>query len=231
MNCLIVDDNKMSRAVLSHQIADIDFLTLVGECENVMQATSILNTEKIDLMFLDIQMPKISGIDFLRNVANLPMVILISSRPEYALEAFEYNVVDYIIKPLKADRFLKAIMKAKEVYDKKSNPTSTEKEKEYFFFREKGVASKLKFADIHYIQANGDYITIFTDAKNYTIHSTMNSIEKELPNDKFLRVHRSYIIALDKIETVEDNTAYINKKNIPIGDKQKSSLMERINLL
>ncbi len=229
MNCLIVDDNKMARTVLSHQIEDISFLNLVGECENVMQATSVLNSEKIDILFLDIEMPKISGIDFLRNVSNLPMVVLISSRPEYALEAFEYNVIDYIIKPLKADRFLKAIMKAKEIYDKKNNLSTAEKE--YFFFREKGVASKLKFEDIYYIQANGDYITIFTNAKNYTIHSTMNSIEKELPTDKFLRVHRSYIIALDKIETVEDNTAYINKKNIPIGDKQKSSLMERINLL
>lgn len=229
MNCLIVDDNKMARTVLSHQIEDIAFLNLVGECENVMQATSVLNSEKIDILFLDIEMPKISGIDFLRNVSNLPMVVLISSRPEYALEAFEYNVIDYIIKPLKADRFLKAIMKAKEIYDKKNNLSTAEKE--YFFFREKGVASKLKFEDIYYIQANGDYITIFTNAKNYTLHSTMNSIEKELPTDKFLRVHRSYIIALDKIETVEDNTAYINKKNIPIGDKQKSSLMERINLL
>lgn len=219
----------MARTVLSHQIEDIAFLNLVGECENVMQATSVLNSEKIDILFLDIEMPKISGIDFLRNVSNLPMVVLISSRPEYALEAFEYNVIDYIIKPLKADRFLKAIMKAKEIYDKKNNLSTAEKE--YFFFREKGVASKLKFEDIYYIQANGDYITIFTNAKNYTIHSTMNSIEKELPTDKFLRVHRSYIIALDKIETVEDNTAYINKKNIPIGDKQKSSLMERINLL
>lgn len=219
----------MARTVLSHQIEDISFLNLVGECENVMQATSVLNSEKIDILFLDIEMPKISGIDFLRNVSNLPMVVLISSRPEYALEAFEYNVIDYIIKPLKADRFLKAIMKAKEIYDKKNNLSTAEKE--YFFFREKGVASKLKFEDIYYIQANGDYITIFTNAKNYTIHSTMNSIEKELPTDKFLRVHRSYIIALDKIETVEDNTAYINKKNIPIGDKQKSSLMERINLL
>ncbi len=229
MNCLIVDDNKMARTVLSHQIEDINFLKLVGECEDVMQATSILNAEKIDLLFLDIQMPKMSGMDFLRNVPNLPMVILISSRPEYALEAFEFNVIDYIIKPLKADRFLKAIMKAKDVYDNNTNQLPLEKE--YFFFREKGVASKLKFEDIQYIQANGDYITIYSESQNYTIHSTMNAIEKELPSSKFLRVHRSYIIALDKIETVEDNSAYINKKNIPIGDKQKSSLMERINLL
>ena len=154
MNCLIVDDNKMARTVLKHQVEEIDFLNLVGECENVMQATNIMNHEKIDLLLLDVQMPKISGIDFLKSVTKRPLVILITSRPEFAIEAFEYNVVDYILKPVKEDRFIKAIMRVKEVFD--SNSKEVKSDKEYFFFREKGVATKLKISDILYIQAMGD---------------------------------------------------------------------------
>lgn len=229
MNCLIVDDNKMARAVLRQQVQGIEFLNLVGECENVMQATSMMDKVKIDLLFLDIEMPEISGIEFLKSVTNRPLVILITSRDDMAIEAFEYNVVDYLLKPVKGDRFIKAIMRAKEMFGVKNKETKPEKE--YFFFREKGVASKLKISDILYVQAMGDYISIHTREKKYTIHFTLNAMEKELPQDKFLRIHRSFIVALDKIETVEDGTAYIFRNNIPVGDKHRSSLMSRLNLL
>lgn len=229
MNCLIVDDNKMARTVLKHQIEDIDCLNLVAECENVLQATNILDKEKIDLILLDIEMPKTSGIDFLKNVSKRPLIILITSKPEFALEAFEYNVVDYIVKPVKEDRFIKAIMRVKEIYE--SNTKTIKSDKEFFFFREKGVASKLNIQDILYIQAMGDYITIHTANKKHTIHYTLNGIEKELPGDRFMRVHRSYIVSLDKIDSVEDGSAYVFQTNIPIGDSHRSSLMKRLNLL
>ena len=229
MNCLIVDDNKMARSVLRHQINEVDFLNLVAECEDVMQATDILNKEKIDLMLLDVQMPEISGIDFLKNTPQRPHVILITSRPEYAIEAFEYNVVDYILKPVMEDRLMKALLRVKEIYERSSKTFN--QEKEYFFFREKGVISKLMISDILYIQALGDYITIQTHDKKHVIHYTLTAIEKELPAEKFLRVHRSYIAALNKIETLESGTAYIQQYNIPVSDKQYSTLMTRLNLL
>lgn len=229
MNCVIVDDNKMARTVLKHQVGNISFLNLVAECENVMQVTNILSKEKIDLLLLDVQMPEISGIDFLKSVAKRPLVILISSRPEYAIEAFEHNVVDYLLKPVKEDRFIKAALRVKEIYD--SNSKTIKSDKEYFFFREKGFSSKLLIRDILYVQAMGDYVTIHTPEKKHTIHYTLNAMEKELTSEKFMRVHRSYIVALDKIDTVEGGTAYIFQNNIPIGDIHRSGLMKRLNLL
>jgi DNA-binding LytR/AlgR family response regulator len=229
MKCIVVEDNKLARAVIRHQIKGIEFINLVAECENASQAKEILDKEKVDLLLLDINLPDISGIDLLKMLSARPLVILITARTEYAVEAFEHNVVDYILKPVKEDRFLKAIYRAKEIFD--SNVRTLKSDKEYFFFREKGVASKLKISDILFIQAMGDYVTINTSENKYTVHYTLSAIEKELPSDKFMRVHRSYIVALDKIDTVEDGTIYIYQTNIPVSDKQRSNLMTRLNLL
>ena len=219
----------MARTVLKHFVRDIGFLNLVGECENVMQATSFISKEKIDLLLLDVEMPKMSGIEFLKSLKNHPLAILITANSNYAVEAFECNVVDFLVKPVKEERFLKAIFRAKEIFD--SNTKPLEHDKEYFFIREKGVSIKLLISDILYIQALGDYITIHTPDKKSTIHYTLSAIEKELPGSKFLRVHRSYLLALDKVDKVEEGTAFINKHPIPIGDAQRSNLMKRLNLL
>lgn len=229
MNCLIVDDNKIARAVLKHLVSGLNFLTLAGDCEDVMQATNIMNGQSIDLLLLDIELPKISGLDFLRTMPKHPLVILITGKPEYAVAAFEYNVVDFLLKPLKEERFLKAIYRAKEIFD--SNTKMLEVNKEYFFIREKGISSKLIIADILYIQALGDYVNIFTVLKKYTIHYTLSAIEKELPVSRFMRVHRSYLIALDKIDTVEEGTAFVYQTPIPVGDNQRAELMKRLNQL
>jgi two-component system, LytTR family, response regulator len=229
MKCLIVDDSKMARTVLKHQIKNIDFLDLVGECEDALEATNFMNKEKIDLLLLDVQMPKISGLEFLKSIPNRPLVILITSRPEFAVEAFEFNVVDYILKPVKEERFIKAVLRVKEIHDSLSGTIKADKE--YFFFKEKGVASKLKISDILYIQAMGDYINIHTMDKKYTIHYTLSAIAKELSPDKFMRIHRSYIVALDRIDTVEDGTTYICQSHIPVSDMHRSTLMGRLNLL
>ena len=229
MNCLIVDDNKIARTVLKHLVNNLSFLNLVGDCEDVMQATKVMSREHIDLLLLDVEMPKISGIEFLKTVPNHPLVILITAKPEYAVLAFEHNVVDFLVKPVKEDRFLKAVYRAKEIFD--SNTKMLEMHKEYFFIREKGISSKLVISDILYIQALGDYVTIHTALKKYTIHYTLSAIEKELPLSKFMRVHRSYVIALDKIDTVEEGTAFVYQTPIPVGDNQRAELMRRLNLL
>ncbi len=219
----------MARTVLKHFVKEIEFLNVAGECENVIQASNIMSKEKIDLLLLDVEMPKMSGIDFLKSLTVHPLTILITANPNYAVEAFECNVVDFLVKPVKEERFLKAIFRAKEIFD--SNAKPLEHDKEYFFIREKGVSTKLLIADILFIQALGDYITIHTKDKKSTIHYTLSAIEKELPASKFLRVHRSYLLALDKVDKVEDNTAFVNKQPIAIGDTQRSELMKRLNLL
>ena len=229
MNCIIIDDNKMARTVLKHFVREIEFLNFVGECENVLQATTLLSKEKVDLLLLDVEMPRISGIDFLKSLTDHPLAILITANSNYAVEAFECNVVDFIVKPVKEERFLKSIFRAKEIFDSNTKPLGHDKE--YFFIREKGISTKLLITEILYIQALGDYITIHTAHRKSTIHYTLSAIEKELPASKFLRVHRSYLISLDKVDKVEEGTAYINQQPIPIGDTQRSDLMKRLNLL
>ena len=229
MHCLVIDDNKMARTALKHLISGVDFLSLAGDCENIAKASEIINQQKVDLLLLDVEMPKTTGLEFLKNSNSHPLVILITAKPEYAVEAFEYNVIDFIVKPVREDRFLKAVHRAKEVFE--SNTKLFEVNKEFFFIREKGVASKLIINDILYIQALGDYVTIYTAQKRYTIHYTLSAIEKELSSLKFMRIHRSYIVALNKIEKVEEGTAYIYTNPVPIGDTQRSELMRRLNLL
>lgn len=229
MNCLIVDDNKIARTVLKHLVKQLDFIHLAGECANSVEATNEINRQKIDLLLLDVEMPDISGLEFLRNMPDHPLVILITAKPEYAVEAFEYNVVDFLVKPIKEERFLKAITRAKEIHESKTN--QLEVNKEFFFIREKGVSSKLLVNDILYIQALGDYVSIYTNAKKHTIHYTLSAIEKELPASRFMRVHRSYLVALDKIDTLEEGTAFIFQTPIPVGDSQRSALSKRLNLL
>lgn len=229
MNCLIVDDNKIARTALRQMVSGLDFLSLKGECENVMEATSLMSRESIDLILLDVEMPKISGFDFLRTTNDHPLVILVTSRADYAVDAFDFNIVDFLLKPVKEARFLKAIIRAREIFDSKNS--ELEEHTEYFFIREKGVSSKLLLNDILYIQALGDYVNIHTASKKYTIHYSISAMEKKLPASKFLRVHRSYILALDKVDSVEEGTAFVFQHAVPVGDSLRASLMKRLNQL
>ncbi|MGZ3883029.1 MAG: LytR/AlgR family response regulator transcription factor [Bacteroidia bacterium] len=229
MNCLIVDDNQIARVVLKQMVSGLDFLELVGECQNVTEATNLMNKQQVDLLLLDVEMPKVSGIDFLKTVPEHPLVILITAKPDYAVEAFEYNIVDFLLKPVREDRFLKAIYRARDAFESRNK--TVEADKDYFFIREKGVSSKLVIADILYIQALGDYVNIHTTSKKYTIHYSISAIEKKLPASKFMRVHRSYILALDKVDTVEEGTAFVYQTAVPVGDSQRSELMKRLNIL
>ncbi len=219
----------MARAALRHQVQDVGFLKLVAECVGVVEASQVLVREKIDLIFLDVQMPEISGLEFLKNTPDRPLIILVTSRPDFAAEAYEYNVVDYLLKPVRKDRLLKAVTRAYEMHA--SQEKTIIPEKEYFFIREKGVSTKLTIKDILYIQAMGDYLAIYTIENKHVVHHTMVALENHLPPSGFMRVHRSYIVALDKIDTVEDGTVYVNQTPIPVSDAQRSGLMKRLNLL
>lgn len=232
MNCIIVDDNKMARTATRQLVAEVDFLHLIKECSSPIEAFNFLKTEKVDLIFLDIEMPEMTGIELIKNLKQHPLIILISAKKEYAVDAFELNVADYIVKPVNISRFLMAVSKAKELFDSKDYKLETnEEEKDYIFVRSDSVLTKIKINEIIYIQAMGDYVNIFTTDKRYTVHITLKGMEEKLSHYLFYRLHRSYLIAINHIDNVEENTAYIGKHPIPIGEQYKKELLKKINLI
>jgi DNA-binding LytR/AlgR family response regulator len=233
MKCIIVDDNKMARTAIRLMIEQVDFLELKHECSNPIEAFNLLKTEDIDLVFLDVEMPGMSGVELIKNLEKRPIVILITGKKDYAIEAFELNVADYIIKPVSLPRFTMAVARAKELFDKNSAKAQAppKKDKEYIFARSNNILAKIKIDDIKYIQALGDYVNIFTDDKRYTVHITLKGIEEKLPHDKFYRLHRSYITSLNHIDNIEESTAYIGKHPLPIGEQFKKELLKRLNLI
>jgi two-component system, LytTR family, response regulator len=232
MKCIIVDDNKMARTAIKLMIDQVGFLNLKHECSDPLEAFNILKTEDIDLLFLDVEMPGMTGVELLRNLEKRPIVVLITAKKDYAIEAFELNVADYIVKPVSLARFTKAVSRAKELYDRKENKQQViRNEKDYIFARSNNVLAKIKIDDIKYIQALGDYVNIFTDNKRYTVHITLKGIEEKLPNDKFYRLHRSYITSLNHIDNIEESTAYIGKHPLPIGEQFKKDLLKKLNLI
>lgn len=232
MNCIIVDDNKMARAATRQLVAQVDFLTMKQECSSPIEAFNYLKKEAVDLIFLDIEMPEMSGIELIKNLEQRPIIILITAKKEYALEAFELNVADYIVKPVNLSRFMIAVSRAKELFDLRDQKVEmNEKDKDFIFVRSNSVLSKVNIKNIQYIQALGDYVNIFTKEARYTVHISLKAFEDKMPKDKFYRLHRSYLIAIDHIDNIEENTAYIEKHPIPIGEQFKKDLLKKLNLL
>jgi DNA-binding LytR/AlgR family response regulator len=231
MNCVIIDDSKMARTALKLLISQVDFLDLKKECDSPVEGFNYLKSEPVDLVFLDVEMPGMTGMELLKNLHDPPIVILVTSKKDYAVEAFELHVADYLIKPVTLSRFLVAVDRAKELYDKRGSKIEIDdKEKGYIFVRSNSVLSRIKLTDILYIQALGDYVNIYTSGKRYMVHSTLKAMEEKLPPDKFFRLHRSYLIALDHIDTIEEGTAYVEKHAIPIGEQYKRELLSKLNL-
>jgi two-component system LytT family response regulator len=230
MNCIIIDDDEMSRNAMQHLVSQVPFLNVSGVCSNAKEALSTLNTAQVDLMLLDVEMPDISGLDLIKSLKKHPLTILATSKKEYAIEAFECNVIDYLVKPVSLDRFLKAIFKAKEIFDS-SQQTLESLDKDFVFIKANGVLIKIDIKEILWLEALGDYVTIHTSEKKYTIHSTMKAIEKKLSPNLFIRVHRSFMVSLNKIASIDDNVIVINKQLIPVGAIYKDALSKKLNLL
>jgi len=240
MNCIIIDDEETARMIIQQLCSQVDELTLIKEFPNAIQAIKFLNTENVDLIFLDIHMPDFTGFDFIQTLKNPPKIILTTSDKNFALEAFEYDcIVDYLVKPVTLPRFLKAIQKAENSSPSASATTTkvttditttSSKEKELYINIDRRLI-KINFSTINLIEAKGDYILIKTEKQNYTVHSTLKKIEEKLPNDLFLKVHRSYIINFKKIIDIEDNSVLIEKDVIPVSRSNRPELMKRLNLL
>jgi len=232
MNCLIVDDEEMSRNMVRHFVEQTEFLNLVGVCENAIDASNIINKEKIDVIFLDIEMPQMSGYELLDTfVDNPPQVILVTAKKDHAVEAFNYDVTDYLVKPLTYGRFLKAITRAQERVNFKQVASETGRKHEELYVRSESRIVRVKYDDIMYVEALADYIMIFTADNKYIVHSTMKGFQSRLPQDQFVRLHRSYILNINKIEAIENLFVLVNKKHIPIGASYKEAFINRLNLL
>ena len=232
MNCIVIDDDALSRRVIEEFITRTDFLDLKYSFQNAVEAVGVFDqqAEDVDLIFLDIEMPEMDGIDFLNTLKNLPQVIIVSSKEKYAIEAFDYDVTDYLLKPITYGRFYKAALKAKNIHESR-----TQQEIDEIFIKKNSALVRLKYDDILWIEALENYVIINSHNAKFTIHFTMKSIESQLPINKFKRVHRSYIVNVRKIDKIEDNTIFIKNdegiKGIPIGKAYKERFMKDINLM
>lgn len=228
MKVIIIDDDVTSRLVLRKLCSKIDDIEIIGEYENPLEAMPILDENRADLIFLDIHKPELSGIDFLKISKSLPYTILTTSDPNFALEAYEYNVTDYLLKPIDTLRFLKAIEKVKSL----TASLDTEKSgTEEIYINVDRRLVRLMIDEINIVEAKGDYVMIRTAEKNYIVHSTMKNIEKKLPSHTFIKVHRSYIINKDRIVDIKDNSVLINKDVVPISRSNKEALMKSLNMI
>ena len=243
MNCIIIDDEETARMIIQQLCTQTEDLKVIEDFPNAIQAIKFLNQNDVDLIFLDIHMPDFTGFDFIQTLKNPPKIILTTSDKNFALEAFEYDcIVDYMVKPITLPRFLKAIQKANAVKETETvtkiepgsisdTVSNTSKSDNDLYINIDRRLIKLDIPSIYLIEAKGDYITVKTDKQNYTVHSTMKKIEEKLPEDTFLKVHRSYIINTKRIIDIEDNSVLIAKDVVPVSRSNRPELMKRLNLL
>ena len=235
INVLIVDDEPLAQDVLETYVEKLPELNLVGKCNNALEANEMLKKDKIDLILLDIQMPQLTGIDFLKTLTNPPKVIFTTAYPNYALEGFELNAVDYLLKPISLERFIKAINKVLELTGNNSNSNSSgsDNNQEYTFVKADKKLVKVNFNDIIYIEGLKDYVIIRMDESRVITLQTMKSLESKLPNQTFRRIHRSYIINLNKINAIVGNMVEVMEKgqakHIPIGKNYREELLNIVN--
>lgn len=231
MNAIIVDDNKIARTTMKQLVSQVKDMKLVGECENAMDAYNLLQEQPVDLIFLDIEMPGMTGLELTKNLGNKrPLIIFTTSKKDYAAEAFELNVADYIVKPVTNSRFIQAVNKAREILQSNTEEVKL-KEDEFIFVRDSNIVRRLKLDDILFAEAMGDYVKLFTVQKFFAIHTTLKAVEERLPASKFVRVHRSYIVSLTKIDSIQDGALLIAGKPVPVADAYRAALNKRLNIL
>ncbi len=228
LRSIIVDDDELSRNVIRLLIEQDRRLTLEGTFESAIPAAEFLQSNAVDIIFLDVRMPKISGMDFLKIIGSRYEVILITSEEKYAVEAFERNVRDYLVKPVDKERFIRAIDKViSHVQLKNRVPLSEDS----IFIRSKQKLVKIKFDNISHIEAIGDYVAIHEKEGRHIIHSTMKKLLSKLPADRFIRIHRSFIVNLDKILKIGETVELPENHTLPVGASYRETLLKRVNLL
>jgi DNA-binding LytR/AlgR family response regulator len=229
LKCIIVDDEPVARKLLQEYIEDISFLEIAGEADNPLKAQVILAREPVDLIFLDINMPKLSGIEFLRSGSNLPMVILTTAYAEHALDGFSLDVLDYLVKPFSFDRFLKACNKAKDYHDlKRQAGKNSVIVENYFFVKYNGRIEKVLYDDLLFVEAALNYVILHTNHNKMIVYLTIKGIIEDLPADSFIKVHKSFIVNTHKIRSIEGNIIHISNSEIPISQNYHEEVMKMI---
>jgi two-component system LytT family response regulator len=231
LRCIAVDDEPLALDLLEDNIKQVPYLQLVAKCRNAMEALEVLQKDPVDLIFLDIQMPGLTGLQFIQTLAIKPMVILITAYDQYALDGFNLDVVDYLVKPVAFDRFLKACNKAWEFYKLKNQPehVNENEEQEYFFVNAEYSLVKVVVDDIIMIEGLKDYIKIhLTNNKPLVIRMSMKSIEEKLSPKKFLRIHKSYIAAIPKITSIRKGSVFLGSLEVPVSDNYKDQLLSMV---
>jgi DNA-binding LytR/AlgR family response regulator len=226
IKCLIVDDEPLAQEVIENYIARIPNLEVVKKCSDAIQAFEVMKKEKIDLIFLDIQMPVIDGLGFLKSVKNIPSVIITTAFPQHAVESYDFDVTDYLLKPISFERFLKAVNK---ILDKRNNTSNAAEQKtDFTFLKVDGKLVKVNFSEIMYVEGMKDYLKVFLKDKFYVVHQTMKRFEESLPHQQFVRVHKSYIVSLPAVKTIIGNYIEVNDQHIPIGANYKEELIQLV---
>lgn len=232
IKALIIDDEPLAHEVIKQYAQKLPDLSIVGTCNEAICASKFLNENTVDLIFLDINMPKLSGISFLRNLQNPPIVIFTTAYSEYALEGYELNAIDYLKKPFSFERFYKAYNKAEELLRLKQNANNHTKEdinSGFLFIKSNKKSVKVKFSEILYIEGLGDYIKIHLQNQKLVTNLSMKKIFSLLPSQRFYRIHKSYIISLDNIESLEGNMVNIQGNKLPVGNSYRQEFIQFIN--
>ena len=227
INCLIVDDEPIARKGMLEYIEQVEFLNAVAVCKNAIEASSALQKSHIDLVFLDIQMPKITGIDFLKNLPNPPLVIFTTAFPEYAIEGYELNVLDYLLKPISFERFFKAVAKAQASLNLRSKQEISQTGA-YFFIKSNQKIEKILIEDILYIEALSNYVILHTKTKKHIVYMSFKGIESQLPQNLFLKIHKSFMVAVNAIQTIDNDEMILADHVLPISKSYRSAVMDRV---
>lgn len=233
INCVIIDDEPLAREGLAGYVGEVDFLNLVATGENPLELMSLLDQHRVDLIFLDIQMPKLSGIDFLKITPNLPSVILTTAYPSYALEGYQLNVLDYLLKPITFERFVQSATKANDYHRllqqaKAVRSPAAEEQADYFFIKCEFKYEKLYYADILFVEGMQNYVTIFTSKGKYITLLTLKALEQHLTSPRFLRVHKSYLVCSNMIEAIDGSELIIQSHRIPISRNHRDEVLARV---
>jgi DNA-binding LytR/AlgR family response regulator len=232
LRCLAIDDEPLALELLEDNISQVPFLQLAGKCNNAMEAMQFLKEHSVDLIFLDIQMPGLTGLQFIQSLTQRPMIILVTAYEKFALDGFNLDVVDYLVKPVPFDRFIKACNKAWELHQlKNKTTTTTENVPEYFFVNVEYSLHKVEFADILWIEGLKDYVKINlkSSTKPIVTRMSMKALEDQLPLSKFIRIHKSYILAVAAITSIRKNSVFVGNTEFPVGDNYKEAVAALVN--
>jgi DNA-binding LytR/AlgR family response regulator len=227
LRCLIADDEPIARKGMEEYVSEISFLQLANSCESAWEAADFLKIHTVDLILLDIQMPKVSGIEFLRTLENPPLVIFTTAYSEYAVEGYSLDVIDYLLKPISFDRFLKAVQKAHDYYQLKEQTKETQ-QSDYFFIKVNQQFEKVNYEEVLYLEAMQNYCIVHTTSRKLITYHTLSGLENKLPEKLFLKIHKSFIVAIEKISALDSNELKIGSAIIPISRSLKDEVMKKV---